>query len=178
MPPEKRSFYTLLLAPDAHDELHGQELDETHLTAHGVAEDGDELFLPEILHGLRRQFLYILQHQIIQIPCFNLVAGTGVLTQPVVGLADIVCPVNRLPHFAGEAVLAGSADLFIPHLHGFPAGGAVDQPMEQVIEGAGVAFHNGCLRSMSSCTCSHSSGVTIASWQPSMTSHSSRGIMS
>ena len=34
------------------------------------------------------------------------------------------------------------------------------------------------LRSMMSCTCSHSSGVTIASWQPSMTSHSSRGIMS
>lgn len=52
MPPEK-SFYTLLSAPDAHDELHGQELDETHLTAHGVPEDGDELFLPEILHGLR-----------------------------------------------------------------------------------------------------------------------------
>ena len=70
-------------------------------------------------------------------------AGTGVLTQPGVGLAGIVCPVNRLPHFAGEAVLAGSADLFIPHLHGFPAGGAVDQPMEQVIEEAGVAFHNG-----------------------------------
>ena len=34
------------------------------------------------------------------------------------------------------------------------------------------------LRSMISCTCSHSSGVTIASWQPSMTSQSSRGIMS
>ena len=70
-------------------------------------------------------------------------AGTGVLAQPVVGLADIVCPVNRLPHLAGEAVLPGSADLFIPHLHGFPAGGAVDKPVEQVIEGAGVAFHNG-----------------------------------
>lgn len=52
MPPEK-SLYALLFAPDTHDELHGQELDETHLTAHGVAEDGDELFLPEILHGLR-----------------------------------------------------------------------------------------------------------------------------
>ena len=36
----------------------------------------------------------ILQHQIIQISCFNLMAGTGVLTQPVVGLADIVCPVS------------------------------------------------------------------------------------
>ena len=70
-------------------------------------------------------------------------AGTGVLAQPVVSLADIVCPVNRLPHFAGEAVLPGSADLFIPHLHGLPAGGAVDKPVEQVIEGAGVAFHNG-----------------------------------
>ena len=62
---------------------------------------------------------------------------------PVVGLADIVRLVNRLPHFAGEAVLPGSADLFIPHLHGLPAGGAVDQPVEQVIEGAGIAFHNG-----------------------------------
>ena len=70
-------------------------------------------------------------------------AGTGVLAQPVVGLADIVCPVNRLPHLAGETVLPGSADLFIPHLHGLPAGGAVNQSVEQVIEGAGVAFHNG-----------------------------------
>ena len=70
-------------------------------------------------------------------------AGTGVLAQPVVGLADIVCLVNRLPHLAGEAVLSGSADLFIPHLHGLPAGGAVDKPVEQVIERAGVAFHKG-----------------------------------
>ena len=49
----KKLFYALLFAPDAHDELHWQELDETHLTAHGVTEDGDKLFLPEILHGLR-----------------------------------------------------------------------------------------------------------------------------
>ena len=69
-------------------------------------------------------------------------AGTGVLAQPVVGLADIVCLVNRFPHLAGKTVLPGSADLFIPH-HGLPAGGAVDKPVEQVIEGAGVAFHNG-----------------------------------
>lgn len=84
-------------------------------------------------HDLLRQFLYILQHQIIQIPCFNLVAGTGVLTQPVVGLADIVCLVNRFPHLAGKTVLPGSADFFIPYLHGLPAGGAVDKPVEQVI---------------------------------------------
>ena len=32
----KKLFYVLLFAPDAHNELHGQELDETHLTAHGV----------------------------------------------------------------------------------------------------------------------------------------------
>ena len=70
-------------------------------------------------------------------------AGTGVLAQPVVSLANIVCPVNRLPHFTGEPVLPGSADLFIPHLHGLPAGGAVDQTVEQVVEGAGVAFHDG-----------------------------------
>ena len=70
-------------------------------------------------------------------------AGTGVLTQSVVGLADIVCLVNRLSHLAGETVFAGSADLFIPHLHRLPAGGTVDKPVEQVIEGAGVAFHNG-----------------------------------
>ena len=31
----------------------------------------------------------------------------------------------------------------IPHLHRLPAGGTVDKPVEQVIEGAGVAFHNG-----------------------------------
>ena len=69
-------------------------------------------------------------------------AGTGVLTQPVVGLADIVCLINRLPHLAGEPVLSGSTDLFIPHLHGLPAGSAVDQPVEQIIKGAGIAFHD------------------------------------
>ena len=70
-------------------------------------------------------------------------AGTDLAAHAVVGLADIVRLVNRLPHFAGEAVLPGSAHFLIPHLHGLPAGGAVNQSVEQVIEGAGVAFHNG-----------------------------------
>ena len=68
-------------------------------------------------------------------------AGTGFLTQPVVGLADIVCLINRLPHLAGEPVLSGSTDLFISHLHGLPAGGAVDQTVEQIIKGAGIPLN-------------------------------------
>ena len=28
------------------------------------------------------------------------------------------------------------------HLHGFPTGGAVDNAVEQIVEGAGIAFHN------------------------------------
>ena len=60
----------------------------------------------------------------------------------VISLADIVRLVNRFPHLAGKAVFASSADLLIPHLHGFPTGGAVDNTVEQVVEGAGIAFHN------------------------------------
>ena len=43
-----------------------------------------------VLHGLRRQFLNVLQHQIVQIPCFNFVAGTHLAAHTVVGLADII----------------------------------------------------------------------------------------
>ena len=70
-------------------------------------------------------------------------AGAGVLAQPVVGLADIIRLVNRLPHLAGKTVFSGSAHLFIPHLHGLSAGSTVNDTVEQVIEGTGVAFHNG-----------------------------------
>ena len=70
-------------------------------------------------------------------------AGTHLAAHTVVGLADIIRLVNRFPHLAGKTILPGSADLFIPHLHGLPAGGAVDKPVKQVIEGAGVACHNG-----------------------------------
>ena len=70
-------------------------------------------------------------------------AGADLAAHPVVGLADIVRLINRFPHLTSEAVFAGSADFFIPHLHGLPAGGAVDQPVEQVVEGTGIAFHNG-----------------------------------
>ena len=69
-------------------------------------------------------------------------AGAGVFAQPVVGLTNIICLINRFPHLAGKAVFASSADLFIPYLHGFPTGGAVDNAVEQVVEGAGIAFHN------------------------------------
>ena len=70
-------------------------------------------------------------------------AGTGVLAQPVVGLADVIRLINRLPLFAGKTVLSSSANLFIPHLHGLSAGRTVNDTVEQVIKGAGVAFHNG-----------------------------------
>ena len=70
-------------------------------------------------------------------------AGADLTTHPVVGLADIIRLVNRLPHLAGESVLPSPAHFFIPHLHGLPAGSTVDQPVEQIIKGAGVAFHNG-----------------------------------
>ena len=68
-------------------------------------------------------------------------AGTDLAAHAVVGLADIVRLVNRLPHFAGEAVLPGSAHFLIPHLHGLPAGGAVDQTVEQIIKGAGIPLN-------------------------------------
>ena len=34
----------LLFAPDVHDGVHRQELDQAHLPAHRVAENGDALF--------------------------------------------------------------------------------------------------------------------------------------
>lgn len=47
----------LLLAPDVHDGVHRQELDQAYLTAHRVAENGDALFLLEVLHSLRRHLI-------------------------------------------------------------------------------------------------------------------------
>ena len=44
---------------------------------------------------------------------------------------------------AGKAVLPGSAYFLIAYLHGLPAGGTVDNAVEQVIEGAGVPLHDG-----------------------------------
>ena len=70
-------------------------------------------------------------------------AGTGVLAQPVIGLADIIRLINRFPLFAGKTVLSGSANLFIPHLHGLSASRTINDTVEQVIKGAGVALHNG-----------------------------------
>ena len=70
-------------------------------------------------------------------------AGAGVLSQPVVGLADVVCLVDRLPHFAGKAAFSGASYLFIPYLHGLPAGSTVDNAVEDVVKGAGIALHDG-----------------------------------
>ena len=70
-------------------------------------------------------------------------AGAGVLAQPVVGLADIIRLVNRLPHLAGKAVLSGSPYFFIAHLHGLPAGGTVDNTVKEIVKGAGAALHDG-----------------------------------
>lgn len=69
-------------------------------------------------------------------------AGAGVLPQPVIRLADIIRLVYRLPFLAGKAVLPGSAYLLIAYLPGLPAGGVVDNAMEQVVEGAGVPLHD------------------------------------
>ena len=69
-------------------------------------------------------------------------AGAGVFAQPVVGLTDIIRLINRLPLLADKAVFSSSANLFVPHLHRFSAGGTVDNTVEQVVEGAGIAFHN------------------------------------
>ena len=69
-------------------------------------------------------------------------AGAGVFPQPVIGLADIIRLVYRLPFLAGKAVLPGSAHFLIAYLHGLPTGGTVDNAMEQVIEGAGVPIHD------------------------------------
>ncbi len=70
-------------------------------------------------------------------------AGTGVLTQPVVGLANVIRLINRFPLFAGKTVLSDSADLFIPHLHGLSAGRTINDTVEQVVKGAGITIHNG-----------------------------------
>ena len=69
-------------------------------------------------------------------------AGAGVFAQPVVGLTDIIRLINRLPLLVDKAVFSSSANLFVPHLHRFSAGGTVDNTVEQVVEGAGIAFHN------------------------------------
>ena len=69
-------------------------------------------------------------------------AGTGVLAQPVVGLADIIRLINRFPLFAGKTVLSSSADLFVPYLHGLSTSRTINDTVEQVIKGAGVALHN------------------------------------
>ena len=72
-----------------------------------------------------------------------LIFGAYVLPQPVIRLADIIRLVYRLPFLAGKAVLPGSAHFLIAYLHGLPAGGTVDNAVEQVIEGAGVPLHDG-----------------------------------
>ena len=70
-------------------------------------------------------------------------AGTDVLAQPVVGLADIICLINRFPHLVGKTIFSGSSNLFISHLHGLSTSRTVNDTVEQVIKGAGVALHNG-----------------------------------
>lgn len=68
-------------------------------------------------------------------------AGAHLVAHTVVGLTDIICLVNRFPLLVGKAVFASSTDLFIPHLHGFSTGGAVDNAVEQIVERAGITFH-------------------------------------
>ncbi len=70
-------------------------------------------------------------------------AGAGVLPQPVIRLADIIRLVYRFPFLTGKAVLPGSSHFLIAYLHGLPAGGTVNNAVEQVIEGAGVPLHDG-----------------------------------
>ena len=69
-------------------------------------------------------------------------AGTGVLTQPVVGLANVIRLINRFPLFAGKTVLSSSADLFVPYLHGLSTSRTITDTVKQVVEWAGVPLHN------------------------------------
>jgi hypothetical protein len=70
-------------------------------------------------------------------------AGAGVLPQPVIRLADIIRLVYRFPFLTGKVVPPGSSHFLIAYLHGLPAGGTVNNAVEQVIEGAGVPLHDG-----------------------------------
>ena len=65
--------------------------------------------------------------------CCNLVKiclGYILITIYMINLLLQILRMSQL----GSHVLPGSADLFILHLHGLPAGGAVDKPVEQVID--------------------------------------------
>ena len=78
------------------------------------------------------------QHEIIEVAGLNLMAGAGVLSQAVIGLADVIRLVNRLPHFSGKAILSSPSYLLIAYLHGFSAGGAVNKTVEQIVKWASV----------------------------------------
>ncbi len=56
---------------------------------------------------------------------------------------NIICLINRLSLFAGKAVLSGSVDLFILYMHGFSAGGTVENTMKEIIKRAEVPHHDG-----------------------------------
>lgn len=62
--------------------------------------------------------------------------------QPIVGLADIIRLINGFSLLTSKMILICSPDLFVPHLHGLSASGAVDNTVEQVVKRAGVSLHN------------------------------------
>ena len=68
--------------------------------------------------------------------------GTGVFPKPVIGLADIICLINRFSLLTSETILIRSSNLFVPYLHGLPTGGTVNDTVEQVVKRAGVSLHN------------------------------------
>ena len=78
------------------------------------------------------------QNEVIEVAGFNFMTGAGIFTHTVVGLANIVCLVDRLPHFSGKTVLSRPANFLIAHLHGLPAGGAINKAMKQVVKWASV----------------------------------------
>ena len=50
--------------------------------------------------------------------------------------------VDGLPHFLCEAVRIRSSNFFIPRLHGLAAVRAIEQSVEEVIEGTGLSLHD------------------------------------
>ena len=69
-----------------------------------------------------------------------------------IGLADIICPVNRLPLLLGAAVNIRPAHLLIAHLHGFSASSTVDKAVKQIIKWTPVFSRNGNRLGKNACT--------------------------
>ena len=74
-----------------------------------------------IPNGLRGQILDVGKNEVIKIPGLNLMAGSDLAAEAVIGLADIVGLIDGFPLFLGGAVHILPPDLLIPRLHGLAA---------------------------------------------------------